>query len=72
MSEERINFPYVDDMKNYSVNLKSIRTIYEKMADDISKDIYVSRLLLSLTGNQTYMKKALSYTKGGGQINRYC
>lgn len=68
MSEERINFPYVDDMKNYSVNLKSIRTIYEKMADDISKDIYVSRLLLSLTGNQTYMKKALSYTKGGGKL----
>ncbi len=66
---ERINFPYVDENENYSVNCESIRTIYEKMADDISRDIYVSRLLLSLTGSQVYMKKALNYTKGGSKLS---
>ena len=64
----RISFSYVDETEHCSINSESIRTIYEKMADDISRDIYASRLLLSLTGNQAYMKKALSYTKGGSKL----
>ena len=68
MDNYRISFSYLDDEENNIVSLHDIREIYERLSDDASRNIYISRLLLSSTGNQMYMQGALKYTRGGVKL----
>ena len=47
--DERICFPYADDLDDQPDFINDIVRIYDKMQDDVSREIFVSRLMLSLT-----------------------
>lgn len=48
-----------------TVDMNIIRNIYEHMGDEYSKDMFVNRLLYSLTGDNRYIKKVIKMTKEG-------
>ncbi|MCI9489920.1 MAG: FkbM family methyltransferase [Dorea sp.] len=66
---DKICFPYEDDVQDIPEYVNNIAQIYDKIADKISKDIYTNRLLLSLTENYAYMKNVILYTNGGKRLN---
>lgn len=67
---ERICFPYEDSIQNIPEYVNNISQIYDKMADEISRDIFINRLLLSLTKNYSYMKNVILSTSGGKRLNK--
>lgn len=67
--EYRINFLYDDIRQHIPEFVDDIREIYSKMSDDISRDIFTGRLLLSLTGDQQYMQNVLRDTEGGKKLS---
>lgn len=67
--DERICFPYKDDRQSMLKFVNNMTKVYEKMMDDISRELFVSRLLLSLVGNYTYMRNVVLNTIGGKKLN---
>ncbi len=66
---ERLCFPYRDDMENTLDFVNDIERIYDRLMDDVSRDIFSNRLLYSLTGNQLCLKNVLLHTSGGKKLN---
>ena len=52
---EDTNFLYKDSVNEYDDFFNMISKIYNRMEDDISRNIFSNRLLLSLTNNPQYM-----------------
>lgn len=67
--KERLCFPYEDKEINSSDFVCDMKQIYEKMQDDISKEIFVNRLLFSMTGDHKYLKNVLMHTNGGKKLH---
>ena len=67
--DERICFPYADDLDDQPDFINDIVRIYDKMQDDVSREIFVSRLMLSLTRDYKYMKNVILQTEGGKKLN---
>lgn len=67
---ERLCFPYKDEEDRVEDFVIDIEKIYNKMEDDISKEIFINRLLFSFTGNQKYLKKILLNTTAGEKLNK--
>lgn len=67
--DERLCFPYKDDAKAAREFAGVTARIYERMMDDISRDIFSNRLLYSLTGNQICLRNVLLHTSGGKRLN---
>lgn len=65
---ERICFPYKDDILNLQEFADNIEMIHDKMLDSLSEMIFSNRLLFSLTGNHKYMKTILLQTIGGKNL----
>lgn len=69
MISDRICFPYQEDPSNIPQFMKDVRTVYDRMVDNISKDIFMNRLMFSLTGKHIYMKDVLLSTTGGRKLD---
>ncbi len=67
--DDRLCFPYKDDKKNTLEFADDIMQVYDRMKDNISRDIFANRLLFSLTGNHVYLKNVLLHTAGGNKLN---
>lgn len=50
-------------------SIQSIRNIYDRIHEPLSKDIYVKRLLYSITGDQAFIKKIVRTTDEGKSFN---
>lgn len=70
MINERLCFPYKDDRKMLPEFVNSIIQIYNKIVDEESKDIFINRLLFSITGNHKYITNILLQTNGGKRISK--
>ena len=66
---DRLCFPYRDDAEEVAGFATVTAQIYDKMVDDISRDIFSNRLLYSLTGNQICLRNVLLHTAGGKKLN---
>lgn len=64
----RLCFPYEDE--NSLQLFESINEIYDLMLDDISKEVYINRILYSMTNNQLYAKNIILTTKSGFELER--
>lgn len=60
---EDTNFLYKDSVNEYDDFFNMISKIYNRMEDDISRNIFSNRLLLSLTNNPQYMRRVLETVK---------
>lgn len=67
---DRICFVYGDDEDDLPEFVKDMKEVYEKMADNLSKEILISRILLCLTEDYFYMKNVVLHTKGGKSIDK--
>lgn len=47
-----------------SLNPKIVKTIYNKLGDEVSKEIFKNRLIFSLTNDWKSMRRVLDYTTG--------
>ena len=65
----RICFPYEDDERIYPEFIKDMNEIYEKMSDDLSREILASRILLCMTEDYSHMRNVILHTKGGKRIH---
>lgn len=66
---DRLCFPYKDDTKEATEFAAFTAGIYDRMLDDVSRDIFSNRLLYSLTGNQLCLRNVLMHTNGGKMLN---
>ncbi len=66
---DRLCFPYEDDMHDIPEGMNELIQVYNKMYDKVSREIFTSRLLLSLTENYSYMKNVILHTDGGKKLN---
>ncbi len=66
---ERLCFPYKDDADHILDFANDIERIYDRMMDDVSRDIFSNRLLYSLTGSQICLKNVLLHTLAGKKLN---
>lgn len=60
---EDTNFLYKDSVNEYDDFFNMISKIYNRMEDDIYRNIFSNRLLLSLTNNPQYMRRVLETVK---------
>lgn len=60
----------VELKKTESLCIEDIRQIYEKIENDNSRDIFVNRLLYSLTGDYGYISKMVLGTETGKQLDQ--
>lgn len=67
--DERICFPYKDDIQNMQEFFNSIIQVYGKMLDERSRIIFARRLLVSLTADYAYMRSIVMHTPGGKRLN---
>lgn len=67
--DDRICFPYEDDMQEIPELVNDMKQVYDRMLDETSRDIFVHRLLLSFTENYRYMRNVILYTEGGIALN---
>lgn len=67
--DERICFPYRDDAQDMQEFVNGIRQIYGKIIDENSRYIFARRLLVSLTGDYSYMNSVVIHTPGGKRLN---
>lgn len=58
---ENIFFPYIGDL-NWNCN---IRSIFSKITDNISQQIFTNRLLFSCTNNFSFLRKIVDLTETG-------
>ena len=66
---DRLCFPYRDDTEETEGFAAVTAQIYDRMADETSRDIFSNRLLYSLTGNQICLRNVLLHTAGGRRLN---
>lgn len=45
--------------------MEDIQLIYDKLADDISKEIFINRLAYNMTGDRKWIKNVI---KAGGRV----
>lgn len=64
---QRLFFPY---MGNGNSEICVIKKIYERMADDISKQIFIDRLCFALTKEFNYIRKIVLSTEEGIALQR--
>lgn len=67
---DRICFPYKDDNEKVPEVVEVVKRIYDRMLDSISRDIFVNRLIFSMTGNHAYLRNILLQTVGGKELNQ--
>ena len=67
---DRICFPYEDEEYNLPEFVKDMGEIYDRMSDDLSKEILTSRILLCLTEDYCYMANVIMHTQGGKKLNQ--
>ncbi len=70
MMSDRICFPYEDEEYNLPEFVKDMGEIYDRMSDDLSKEILTSRILLCLTEDYCYMANVIMHTQGGKKLNQ--
>jgi len=68
MSKEDIGFICSDRNSDVYLERKIIEKIYDKINDDVSKKIFLNRLLFSLSGEHRCMKNVILSTKEGRQF----
>ena len=67
---EEVGFQYCCDGYSYQDYAEKIKAIYTRIKDATSKEIFLNRLLYSLTDNPQFMRKLLMNTKIGKRLNQ--
>lgn len=57
--KDRLFFPYYTDKDIRTLIIDDIKEIYTRLADELSKDIFVNRILFSLTDDWIYIRKII-------------
>ena len=68
--KERLLFPYRSD-NNYQEYFELLHNIYDRIVDDKSKEIYRYRLLMTLTGDISYIRKLVRTTDTGKELEDF-
>lgn len=57
--KDRLFFPYYSDENSKTIIIDDIKNVYTRLADELSKDIFVNRVLFSLTDDWVYIRKII-------------
>lgn len=66
--DEKINFLYDEEENIFRNCAKQVEIIYQKMQDDMSRNIFLNRIMFSLTGNAKFMRQVVLATKIGQSL----
>ena len=68
--QERLLFPYKEEM-DIQQYYEKLHLIYSRIVDDVSKKIYTYRLLMTFTGDISYIRKLVLLTEPGVQFKEF-
>ena len=68
---DRLYFPYYSEMVNKKIDLMDVKQIYDRLIDDLSKKIFINRMIFSFTNDWEYIRKIITNLDIWQRIENY-